>query len=226
MLLTVTLVCVVFPVGSVPVRGLSLAYAKGLALNFRSNVEIAHVFDPSVVTTYMEAILGLPVDTIMITPGAAEVVYARGKGGKGDAAGSTNADPEDGDVRTFPCETEGDRLADALPGTGHECDLTCQDGSVHLGIISLKFVHNIRGRPGFDVVGSPAELQAEVPGRPPKTTGNQSKCEGQLRTRSRCLTRSESASLRARPVARVAASENGLGAEGEPIARSATPKDG
>jgi nucleotide-binding universal stress UspA family protein len=37
------------------------AYAKALALNFRSNVEIAHVFDPSVVTSYMEAILGLPV---------------------------------------------------------------------------------------------------------------------------------------------------------------------
>src|SRR5215211_8915869 len=32
---------------------------------------------------------------------------------------------------------------------------------------------DIRGRPGFDVVGSPAELQAEVPGRPRKTTGNQ-----------------------------------------------------
>jgi nucleotide-binding universal stress UspA family protein len=37
------------------------AYAKALALNFRSKVEIAHVFDPSVVTSYMEAILGLPV---------------------------------------------------------------------------------------------------------------------------------------------------------------------
>jgi nucleotide-binding universal stress UspA family protein len=37
------------------------SYAKGLALNFRSSVEIAHVFDPSVVTTYMESILGLPV---------------------------------------------------------------------------------------------------------------------------------------------------------------------
>jgi nucleotide-binding universal stress UspA family protein len=37
------------------------SYAKGLALNFRSAVEIAHVFDPSVVTAYMEAILGLPV---------------------------------------------------------------------------------------------------------------------------------------------------------------------
>src|SRR5207249_52532 len=35
---------------------------------------------------------------------------------------------------------------------------------------------DIRGRPGFDVVGSPAELQAEVPGRPRKTTGNQRKC--------------------------------------------------
>ena len=32
---------------------------------------------------------------------------------------------------------------------------------------------DIRGRPGFDVVGSPAELQAEVPGRPRKTTGTQ-----------------------------------------------------
>ena len=37
------------------------SYARGLALNFRSRVEIAHVFDPSVVTGYMEAILGLPV---------------------------------------------------------------------------------------------------------------------------------------------------------------------
>ncbi len=34
-------------------------------------------------------------------------------------------------------------------------------------------VTNIRGRPGLDVVGSPAELQVEVPGRPRKTTGNQ-----------------------------------------------------
>ena len=37
----------------------------------------------------------------------------------------------------------------------------------------LQCVHNIRGRPGLDVVGSPAELQAEVSGRPRKTTGNQ-----------------------------------------------------
>jgi nucleotide-binding universal stress UspA family protein len=36
-------------------------YAKGLALNFRSSVEIAHVFDPSLVTSYMESILGLQV---------------------------------------------------------------------------------------------------------------------------------------------------------------------
>ncbi len=42
---------------------------------------------------------------------------------------------------------------------------------------------DIRGRPGLDVVGSPAELQAEVPGRPPKTTGTQRKCERQPRTR-------------------------------------------
>ena len=37
------------------------AYAKALALNFRSSVEIVHVFDPSIVTTYVEAILGVPV---------------------------------------------------------------------------------------------------------------------------------------------------------------------
>lgn len=37
------------------------AYAKALALNYRSSVEIVHVFDPSVVTSYLEAILGLPV---------------------------------------------------------------------------------------------------------------------------------------------------------------------
>jgi nucleotide-binding universal stress UspA family protein len=35
-------------------------YAKALALNFRSAVEIVHVFDPSIVTTYVEAILGVP----------------------------------------------------------------------------------------------------------------------------------------------------------------------
>ena len=33
------------------------------------------------------------------------------------------------------------------------------------------FDTHIRGRHGFDVVGSPAELQAEVSGRPLKTTG-------------------------------------------------------
>jgi nucleotide-binding universal stress UspA family protein len=36
------------------------SYAKALAVNFRSSVEIAHVHDPSVVTTYVEAILGVP----------------------------------------------------------------------------------------------------------------------------------------------------------------------
>jgi nucleotide-binding universal stress UspA family protein len=37
------------------------AYAKALALNFRSNVKIAHVFDPSTVKSYVEGILGMPV---------------------------------------------------------------------------------------------------------------------------------------------------------------------
>ena len=40
---------------------LAASYVKALALNFRSSVEIVHVFDPSVVTTYVEAILGVPV---------------------------------------------------------------------------------------------------------------------------------------------------------------------
>jgi hypothetical protein len=45
-----------------------------------------------------------------------------------------------------------------------------------LGPMRLQFVTHIRGRPGIDVVGSPAELQAEVPGRPRKTTGTKRKC--------------------------------------------------
>src|SRR3954452_20584294 len=68
---------------------------------------------------------------------------------------------------------------------------------------------DIRGRPGFDVVGSPAELQAEVPGRPPKTTGTQSKCEEHKRTRSRCLTRSEARRSELGPWLGLAASETG-----------------
>ena len=90
---------------------------------------------------------------------------------------------EDGDVRTFVRETERDRLADALAGSGHQRYLTCQDGPGHLRIMSLKFGSHIRGRPGFDVVGSPAELQAEVAGWPRKSTGKQSKCEERSRTR-------------------------------------------
>jgi len=36
---------------------------------------------------------------------------------------------------------------------------------------SVETRSDIRGRPGFDVVGSPAELQAEVAGWPRKSTG-------------------------------------------------------
>jgi phosphoribosylglycinamide formyltransferase 2 len=54
---------------------------------------------------HARAILGLPVDTIMITPGAAEVVYA------GQETGSANADLEDDDVRT---ERATQALSDAL----------------------------------------------------------------------------------------------------------------
>ena len=38
------------------------SYARGLARRFSSTVEIANVFDPSVVTSYEEAIIGLPVN--------------------------------------------------------------------------------------------------------------------------------------------------------------------
>jgi nucleotide-binding universal stress UspA family protein len=38
------------------------AYAKALARRFSSMVEITHVFDPSTVTSYEEAIVGLPVN--------------------------------------------------------------------------------------------------------------------------------------------------------------------
>lgn len=35
------------------------AYAKAIALNYRSRVEIAHVFDPAGLTSYVEAIIGM-----------------------------------------------------------------------------------------------------------------------------------------------------------------------
>ncbi|QHS50974.1 universal stress protein [Edaphobacter sp. 12200R-103] len=40
----------------------ALSFARALALRFSSSIEIAHVFDPSVVTSYEEAIIGLPVN--------------------------------------------------------------------------------------------------------------------------------------------------------------------
>jgi hypothetical protein len=41
-------------------------------------------------------------------------------------------------------------------------------------------VHSPTPLAGFDVVGSPAELQAEVPGRPPKTTGTNASANDNL----------------------------------------------
>src|ERR1700754_4872883 len=37
------------------------AYARNIARRFASRIEVAHIFDPSVVTSYEEAIIGLPV---------------------------------------------------------------------------------------------------------------------------------------------------------------------
>jgi hypothetical protein len=50
------------------------------------------------------------------------------------------------------------------------CDLE-QDGGAAILLPAAKMWVDIRGRPGFDVVGSPAELQAEVAGWPRKSTG-------------------------------------------------------
>jgi nucleotide-binding universal stress UspA family protein len=44
-----------------PASEKATAYAKALARRFSSTVEIAHVFDPSVVSSYEEAILSLPI---------------------------------------------------------------------------------------------------------------------------------------------------------------------
>lgn len=38
------------------------SYAKALARRFSSAIELAHVFDPSVVTSYEEALIGLPIN--------------------------------------------------------------------------------------------------------------------------------------------------------------------
>ncbi len=44
-----------------PCSDKAVSYARALARRFSSAVEIAHVFDPSVVTSYPEAIIDLPV---------------------------------------------------------------------------------------------------------------------------------------------------------------------
>jgi nucleotide-binding universal stress UspA family protein len=43
-----------------PVSDKAAAYARAMALNFRSSVEIVHVYDPSVVVSCVDAILGTP----------------------------------------------------------------------------------------------------------------------------------------------------------------------
>src|SRR4051812_20217712 len=41
------------------VSNIAAAYAKGLATNYRSDVELVHVFDPGGVNDYVDALLGL-----------------------------------------------------------------------------------------------------------------------------------------------------------------------
>jgi nucleotide-binding universal stress UspA family protein len=57
---TVTLRNILLATDFTAVAEKAAAYAKALALSFRSEVEIVHVFDPSVVTSHLEAMLGLP----------------------------------------------------------------------------------------------------------------------------------------------------------------------
>src|SRR5205823_15064456 len=94
--------------------------------------------------------------------------------------------PRQGRARPRPREAAARQAPRHREARGGSRDPACPEIPPLTATISLT---NIRGRPGFDVVGSPAELQAEVPGRPRKTTGNQRKCEGQLRTRTRGLSR-------------------------------------
>ena len=51
-----------------PVSEKAASYARALALNFRSSVDIAHVFDPSLVTTSLETVLGLSLIHISALP--------------------------------------------------------------------------------------------------------------------------------------------------------------
>ena len=61
---TVSVKNILFATDFSPVSGRAGFNRKALALNFRSNVEIAHVFDPSAVSSYPGAILGMPVKQI------------------------------------------------------------------------------------------------------------------------------------------------------------------
>ena len=66
-------------------------------------------------------------------------------------------------------------------GDGHELlELILRDLPNPEHAVTLESEHNIRGRPGFDVVGSPVELQAEVPGWPRKSTGKQINAKNDL----------------------------------------------
>ena len=93
---------------------------------------------------------------------------------------------------------EGARLALGLAGLGERGGIVRVDGVVDvqraepIGVVlgsadqgiqrhrSYNSGSNIRGRPGLDVVGSPAELQAEVPGWPRKTTGTNASAKNNL----------------------------------------------
>jgi nucleotide-binding universal stress UspA family protein len=57
---TVSIATILFATDFSPASKRAASYAKGLAQRFSSTVEIAHVFDPSAVITYEEAIMSLP----------------------------------------------------------------------------------------------------------------------------------------------------------------------
>jgi nucleotide-binding universal stress UspA family protein len=57
---SVSIETILFATDFSPASERAASYAKGLAQRFSSTVEIAHVFDPSAVITYEEAIMSLP----------------------------------------------------------------------------------------------------------------------------------------------------------------------
>ena len=71
--------------------------------------------------------------------------------------------PREGRARARPRQADDRQAPGHRQARGRPADAARAEGSA---IARYTEANNIRGRPGLDVVGSPAELQVEVPGRP------------------------------------------------------------